>query len=74
MIIERFKPGCWDGVYERFEARGRMLPEGLYYLNSWASKKNQLCYQLMETNSPQLFETWFRRWSDLVDFEIIEID
>jgi len=74
MVIERYKSGCWDAVYERFDAKGRMLPDGLYYLNSWVSKEKQVCYQLMETSFPELFEIWFGRWSDLVDFERVEID
>ncbi|MFT6580740.1 MAG: DUF3303 domain-containing protein [Alphaproteobacteria bacterium] len=61
MIIERYKSGCWDAIYERFDAKGRMLPDGLCYLNSWVSKEKQVCYQLMETNAPELLETWFQR-------------
>ncbi len=74
MVIERFKAGCWEAVYARFEAEGRMLPEGLHYLNSWASREKQVCYQLMETREPALFQAWFARWEDLVDFELVEID
>jgi hypothetical protein len=74
MVIERYKSGCWDAVYARFDAKGRLLPDGLFYLNSWVSKEKQVCYQLMETNSPELFDIWFSRWSDLVDFECVEID
>jgi hypothetical protein len=35
---------------ERFHAKGRMLPEGLAYLNSWLEKDGNRCFQLMETN------------------------
>jgi hypothetical protein len=74
MVIERFKEGCFEAVYERFHSEGRLLPEGLKYLNSWVNKENLLCFQLMETDNPELFEHWFRRWEDLVDFELFEID
>jgi len=74
MVIERFRDGCFEAVYERFHKQGRLLPEGLRYLNSWVTKENQICFQLMETNDPALFETWFARWRDLVEFEIFEID
>jgi hypothetical protein len=74
MIIERYKPGCWDKVYERYNTRGRMLPAGLNYLNSWTNKEKNICYQLMETNNMQLFTTWTDNWNDLVDFEIVGID
>ena len=56
MVIERFKEGCFDAAYERFHARGRLLPDGLHYLNSWVSKETSICFQLMETDDPALFE------------------
>lgn len=74
MVIEHFKDGCFDAAYERFHTKGRLLPKGLNYLNSWVNKDASLCFQLMETNTPALFGTWFERWADLVDFEVIEID
>ncbi|MCZ4279612.1 DUF3303 family protein [Kiloniella laminariae] len=74
MVIERFKAGCWDAAYARFNSSGRMLPSGLNYLNSWPSRENSVCYQLMETNSPELFELWFAQWNDLVEFELVPID
>lgn len=74
MVVERFKDGCWDKAYERFHAKGRLLPNGLKYLNSWTNEELRVCYQLMETKSPELFELWFSRWQDLVDFELVPID
>jgi hypothetical protein len=74
MVIERFKEGCWDAVYQRYQASGRMLPEGLNYLNSWTNRDRNICYQLMETAVPELFEQWASRWSDLVNFEIVPLD
>lgn len=74
MVIERFKAGCWDDVYQRYHASGRMLPDGLSYLNSWANREQNICYQLMETAAPDLFQQWIQRWSDLVDFEIVPLD
>ena len=74
MVVEKFKPDCFDAVYERFHQKGRMLPEGLHYLNSWVSKEKNICYQLMETNKPELFEQWVQHWSDLTEFEIVPID
>jgi NAD-dependent SIR2 family protein deacetylase len=73
-VVERFKENCYDAVYERFKENGRMLPEGLHYLNSWVSKENDVCYQLMETSNPELFTIWNKRWEDLIDFEIEPVD
>ena len=74
MVIERFKPGSWDAVYERLNTKGRGLPTGLNYLNSWVNKEQNICYQLMETNDAATFDAWIPYWSDLVDFEIVPID
>jgi len=73
MVIESFRPGSVDAVYERFRARGRMLPPGLTYLDSWLEKGGARCFQLTETADPQLFGNWTRHWEDLVAFEIIEL-
>ena len=74
MVIEHFKPGCFDAVYARVNQHGRMLPKGLYYLNSWVNKDKNICYQLMESQNPELFNEWIQHWQDLVDFEVVPID
>ena len=74
MVIERFKVGCWDAAHERFQRQGRSLPNGLYYLNSWPNKDLLICYQLMETQSPVLWDLWFERWNDFVEFDVVPID
>jgi hypothetical protein len=73
MVIETFFPGCKGKIYERFHAQGRMLPEGLVYLNSWLERDGDRCFQLMETADPSLFRVWCERWQDLVSIEVIEI-
>ena len=74
MVIETFKPGGKELVYERFRQKGRMLPDGLRYIDSWLEKDGDHCFQLMETDSPELFEQWTSAWSDLVSFEIVELE
>ena len=74
MVVERFKPKCFEKVYQRFDEKGRMLPEGLYYLNSWVNKEQNICFQLMESQDENLFKSWIENWSDLTEFEVIPID
>ena len=74
MVIERFRDGCYDAVYARFHAEGRLLPEGLTYLNSWVNRDSNICFQLMETEDPALFDIWFARWQDLVEFDLYPVD
>ncbi len=74
MVVEHFKEGCFERVYQRFGERGRLLPDGLNYLNSWLNEDNNICFQLMETKDEGLFAVWTKQWQDLVDFEIFAID
>lgn len=73
MVIETFLPDCKEKVYERFHQKGRMLPEGLTYLDSWLEKEGDRCFQLMETNDSSLFEVWLEHWKDVVALEVIEL-
>jgi len=74
MVIEHFLPNYQDKIYERFSASGRMLPEGLIYIDSWLEKDGDRCFQLMKTNDPELFKVWTANWLDLCRFELIEIE
>ena len=73
MVIEQFIGGESAPVYSRFQERGRMLPEGLNYLDSWVDLNSGRCFQLMETDDPRLFDKWIACWSDLVQFEVIPV-
>ena len=73
MVIETFAGDAKEKVYERFREKGRMLPEGLVYIDSWLEKAGDRCFQLMKTNDRALFDEWMENWKDLVTFEIIEL-
>jgi hypothetical protein len=73
MVVETFLPGCKEKVYERFQGQGRMLPEGLVYVNSWLERDGDRCFQLMETDDHSLFQAWLSQWKDLVAMEVIEL-
>ncbi len=73
MIIERFRNGNPGPVYERFETRGRMIPEGVEYINSVVTDDLQTCYQVMKCDDRQLLDIWISNWDDLVDFEVIKV-
>ncbi len=73
MVIEHFFPKCKDKIYARFAESGRLLPDGLFYIDSWLEKDGNRCFQLMETEDPDLFGPWIKNWEDLGSFEIIEI-
>jgi hypothetical protein len=71
MVIERFKDA--KAVYRRLREKGRMLPEGLKYVESWVEAGYSRCFQLMECDDPNLFQEWVIQWQDLVDFEIVAV-
>jgi hypothetical protein len=73
MVIERFRNNDAAAVYRRFRERGRMLPEGLRYVESWTEADFGRCFQLMECDDPGLFRQWTARWEDLVEFEITAV-
>lgn len=58
-------------MYERAADKGRMLPEGLSYLDSWVDERLHRCFQLMEADDAGLFDQWTTRWNDLVEFDIV---
>ena len=73
MVIERFRNRDAVAVYRRHREQGRMLPEGLRYVESWVEPDFDRCFQLMECDDPQLFRQWTARWDDLVEFEVVPV-
>ena len=73
MIVERFKPDTAKILYRRLHEFGRMMPEGLAYIDSWISTDLTLCFQLMECDDANPFDEWTTRWDDLMEFEIIPV-
>ena len=73
LVIEHFKNQDAQAVYERFQNEGRMLPEGLRYVDSWVEANFKRCFQLMECDDPLLFQQWIIQWRDLVEFEIVPV-
>ena len=73
MVIERFKAGAAAEIYRRARERGRMLPPGLEYLDSWVDLDLSRCFQLMQTADVKLIETWIAAWTDLVEFEVVPV-
>jgi Domain of unknown function (DUF3303) len=73
MVIERFTQGAAP-VYERAAERGRMLPPGLEYVDSWIEEPDmRRCFQLMRTDDRSLFDEWIAAWADLAEFEVVPV-
>ena len=73
IVIEKFHEGKAKTLYQRFEEKGRMLPDGVKYIDSWINEDVTVCFQLMESNTKERLQEWIGYWNDLADFEIIPI-
>ena len=73
MVIEHFKDRDLGPVYKRFAEQGRLMPDGLEYVNSWIEVGMERCFQVMETDDPMLLQEWMKNWGDLVDFEVVPV-
>jgi hypothetical protein len=73
MVVEHFKGRNPEPVYKRFADKGRLMPDGLSYVNSWIEVGMDRCFQVMETDDPALLQDWISKWNDLVDFEVVPV-
>jgi hypothetical protein len=62
MIIERFRDNDMVPIYQKVRDGGRLLPEGLRYLDSWVEPNFSRCFQLMECDDLRLFQQWVLQW------------
>jgi hypothetical protein len=72
MVVEQFTSGPLP-VYQRARERGRMLPDGLVYVDSWIDERLDRCFQLMETDDPALLDQWIAAWDDVAHFEVVPV-
>ena len=74
MIVERFRNNDMLPIYKRVREQGRMLPEGLKYVDSWIEPNFGRCFQLMECDDLRLLQEWVLQWRGLgVTFEIVPV-
>jgi len=73
MIIETFHHDKVKQLYQRFDEKGRQLPEGVQFINSWIDEEITMCFQVMECDDLSLLRQWIDKWDDLADFEIIPV-
>lgn len=73
MIIEHFNAGAAVDVYRRARDKGRQLPAGLEYVDSWVDLDYSRCFQLMRTDDRTLIDRWIEAWEDLARFEVIAV-
>lgn len=74
MVIETFENDDMLPIYQRIEERGRQLPEGLAFVNSWIEPTFARCFQLMETDDATKLQEWVLAWRGTgARFEIVPV-
>lgn len=74
MVIERFEGNDMVPIYQRVLERGRMLPKGLEYVDSWVEPNFARCFQLMRCDDARLFQEWILQWRGTgATFEIVPV-
>ena len=74
MVIERFEKNDMVPVYKLAKEKGRQLPEGLDYIDSWIAADFSRCFQLMRCDDPRLLQQWVLAWRGTgVTFEIVPV-
>lgn len=74
MVIEHFRDSDMIPIYKRLRDGGRMLPEGLRYIDSWIEPNFSRCFQLMECDDLRRFQEWVLQWRGAgVTFEIVPV-
>jgi hypothetical protein len=74
MVIERFADNDMVPVYQRLRDKGRAIPQGLEYVDSWIEPNFARCFQLMRCEDARLFQEWALRLRGLgVSLEIVPV-
>lgn len=74
MVIERFEGNDMVPVYRLARDKGRQLPEGLDYVDSWVAADFSRCFQLMRCDDAALLQQWVLAWRGTgVTFEIVPV-
>ena len=73
MVIETFDKADMAPVYQRLREKGRVLPDGVRFVDSWVEVNFHRCFQLMECDDAVAFQKWILEWRDLAEFEVIPV-
>jgi Protein of unknown function (DUF3303) len=73
MLIERFHNQEAIAIYTHLRDKGRGLPDGLKYVDSWVEPNFDRCFQLMECDDLRLIQEWVLHWHGFGTFEIVPV-
>ena len=74
MVIETFESDDMVPIYQHIRDKGRQLPEGLTFVNSWIEPTFARCFQIMECDDARLLQEWVLGFRGLgARFEIVPV-
>lgn len=74
MVIETFDNADMAPVYQRLREKGRMLPDGVRFVDSWVEVSMGRCFQLMDSDDAARLQEWVLGWRGTgVRFEIVPV-
>ena len=71
LVIEKFKDT--KEVYKRVREKGRMMPKGMTYVDSWVSLDGNTCWQINDCENEEQLHEWVSHWKDVCDCECIPV-
>jgi hypothetical protein len=74
MVIETFDKADMAPVYRRLREKGRVLPDGVRFVDSWVEVSMGRCFQLMDCDDLARLQEWVLGWRGTgVRFEIVPV-
>ncbi len=73
MVIETLRNQDAKAVYRRFRDRGRLMPEGMRFVDSWTAADLSRVFLLAEAAEVAPLQQWIAEWSHLIRFEVIPV-
>jgi hypothetical protein len=74
MVVETFAGGDMVPIYRHMAEKGRGLPDGVEYVDSWVSIDMTRCFQLMRADDAAKLQQWVLHWRGLgVGFEFVPV-
>jgi hypothetical protein len=73
LAIETWQPGRAREVYSWFDENGRGLPDDVTVVGSWIDHDLRRCWQVMDADDPEVFDTWRAHWQHLMEIEVIPV-
>lgn len=74
MVVETFAERDMGPIYAHLRAKGRGLPEGVEYVESWVAADMGRCFQLMRADDAAKLQEWTLHWRGLgIQFEFVPV-